>query len=120
MDGDGCVNFREFVILMLELQELRGTDDSDFRALWNALCVFDKDGNGFIDGVELIEVLQQVVDGGAPLSTAEVRQLIRKIDKNRDGKIDTRELAYFLIGGLEAASKPGNGGPAEKAFPART
>lgn len=32
VDGDGTINFREFVILMLELESLRGSDDPEFQA----------------------------------------------------------------------------------------
>lgn len=123
VDGDGTINFREFVILMLELESLRGSDDPEFQTLWNALMVFDKDKNGYIDGMELISVLQEVVEGGQPLTTEEVRKLIRAVDRNGDGKISCRELAYFLLGGLEANKSPvemavGNSA-AEKAFPVR-
>ena len=66
---------------------------------------------------------KQVVEGGQPLTTEEVRKLIRAVDRNGDGKISCRELAYFLLGGLEANKSPvemavGNSA-AEKAFPVR-
>lgn len=38
------------------------------QTLWNALMVFDKDKNGYIDGMELISVLQEVRDAHASSS----------------------------------------------------
>lgn len=63
--------------------------EDETRAAFN---VFDKDGSGTISASELKAVMKSL---GENLSDAEIDEMIREADKDRDGTIDC-EFELFL------------------------
>ncbi|XP_075289829.1 calretinin [Opisthocomus hoazin] len=82
----------------LHLAELTA---SQFLDVWRH---FDADGNGYIEGKELENFLQELesarkgagVDSKKDNLCEKVKEFMRKYDKNADGKIEMAELAQIL------------------------
>lgn len=87
-DGNGCVDFAEFIGLMA--RKLRDVDSEE--EIKEAFKVFDKDGNGFISAAELRHVMTNL---GEKLSDQEVEEMIREADVDGDGQINYREYHQF-------------------------
>lgn len=88
-DGNGKIDFAEFVTLMA--RKMNNTDkDSE---IFEAFKVFDKDGSGKIDATELRNIMLSL---GENLSDEEVNQMIKEADLNGDGEIDFDEFMRML------------------------
>ena len=61
-----------------------------------AFSVFDRDGNGFLDAVELRNALAR---DGEPLTAKELDELFRDADIDGDGKINYDEFAKITMKG---------------------
>ncbi|KAF7327872.1 Calmodulin [Mycena kentingensis (nom. inval.)] len=92
-DGNGTVDFLEFLTLMVK--KFHETDSED--EMQQAFRVFDKDGSGTIDVDELRDVMQGL---GEPLSKEEAKAMIREADLDGDGVIDYKgacSIRRFLL-----------------------
>lgn len=79
-DGNGLIDFAEFVTLMA--RKMNNADkDAEIR---EAFSVFDKDGSGKISGDELRQIMRSL---GEELTEDEIQQMIREADTNGDGEI---------------------------------
>lgn len=88
-DGNGLIDFAEFVTLMA--RKMNNTDkDAEIR---EAFSVFDKDGSGKISGDELRQIMKSL---GEDLTDDEIQQMIREADTNGDGEIDYEEFVRML------------------------
>jgi len=92
MDVSGIeeVNYTEFLAATM-YQRIRIDEDR----LHHAFETFDKDGNGFIELEEIMEVV------GADMGEEDIRNLIAECDENGDGKIDYEEFASQYRGHQE-------------------
>nr|CAG4711957.1 unnamed protein product [Naegleria fowleri] len=93
-NGDGSVNFKEF-ISALSVFNAQGDKQ---RKLEFAFKVYDIDGDGFISNGELFTVLKMMV--GNNLSDVQLQQIVDKTileaDDDGDGKISFEEFAKTL------------------------
>ncbi|CAN8070968.1 unnamed protein product [Agarophyton chilense] len=81
-DGNGLIDFAEFVTLMA--RKMNNTDrDAEIQ---EAFSVFDKDGSGKISSDELRQIMNSL---GEDLTDEEIQQMIREADTNGDGEIGT-------------------------------
>ncbi len=64
-------------------------------SLAQAFKVFDKDGDGYITGVELKLVMKQL---GEDLSDEQLADMMREADNNGDGRIDFSEFCKMMGG----------------------
>eukprot|EP00179_Madagascaria_erythrocladioides_P003260 CAMPEP_0198310662 /NCGR_PEP_ID=MMETSP1450-20131203/2658_1 /TAXON_ID=753684 ORGANISM="Madagascaria erythrocladiodes, Strain CCMP3234" /NCGR_SAMPLE_ID=MMETSP1450 /ASSEMBLY_ACC=CAM_ASM_001115 /LENGTH=150 /DNA_ID=CAMNT_0044013505 /DNA_START=104 /DNA_END=556 /DNA_ORIENTATION=+ len=88
-DGNGTIDFAEFVTLMA--RKMKNSDkDAEIREAFN---VFDKNGDGKISADELRQIMAKL---GENLSDEEVNQMIREADTNNDGVIDYEEFVRML------------------------
>lgn len=88
-DGNGLIDFAEFVTLMA--RKMNNTDkDAEIREAFN---VFDKDGSGKISSEELRHIMKSL---GEDLTEEEIHQMIREADTNGDGEIDYEEFVRML------------------------
>ena len=71
-DGDGTVDFEEFV----ELMEMRMNDNDEEQDIIEVFKVFDKDGNGYITAAELRHVMTNLEE---ELSPEEVEEMIEEV-----------------------------------------
>merc|ERR1712183_543862 len=63
---------------------------SEFKA---AFALFDKDGNGSISTAELGAVMQSL---GKPSTEAELKNLMKNVDTNKDGTLDFNEFLTLM------------------------
>lgn len=92
-DGNGLIDFAEFVTLMA--RKMNNADkDAEIR---EAFSVFDKDGSGKISGDELRQIMRSL---GEELTEDEIQQMIREADTNGDGEIGKclAKLFWFFSG----------------------
>mmetsp|Transcript_28148 Transcript_28148/g.39738 ORF Transcript_28148/g.39738 Transcript_28148/m.39738 type:complete len:151 (-) Transcript_28148:541-993(-) len=88
-DGNGTVEFDEFVELMRHYASEESTEDD----MVNAFRIFDKNGDGFINFQELKEVMHLM---GEKLTDQEVKDMIKAADLNDDGLLDFEEFVTIM------------------------
>ncbi|KAK8657420.1 hypothetical protein V6N13_035661 [Hibiscus sabdariffa] len=97
-DGDGFINFEEFVVL-----NTKGVDSNDvLKDLREAFSVYDLDGNGSISAEELHQVLQSL---GDDCSIAECRRMISGVDSDGNGLVDFEEFKVMMMAGTSLKKK---------------
>ena len=84
-DGNGTLDFEEFVSLMCK----RMTDTDVELELKNAFNIIDLDVNGRINAAELKRLFDA---SGAKVTDEEVEEMIREADLDGDGLIDLDEF----------------------------
>ncbi|OII76056.1 calmodulin [Cryptosporidium andersoni] len=89
-DGNGTIDFPEFLSLMA--RKMKDTDTED--ELTEAFSVFDRDGNGFISAAELRHVMTNL---GEKLTDEEVDEMIREADVDGDGQIMYEEFVKMML-----------------------
>ncbi|KAL1484242.1 hypothetical protein MTO96_032688 [Rhipicephalus appendiculatus] len=88
-DGDGTVDFREFLAMMTKKSRSADTVDE----IREAFRVFDRDGNGYINATELRHVMTTL---GEKLTDEEVDDMMRVADKDGDGRINYEEFVALM------------------------
>ena len=94
IDGDGKIDFEEFVLFMKKLDAAgkRKSDAEEEELIKEAFRGFDKDGNGVIDREEFRAVM---ADNGAKVTDEQVAEFMKMADIDGNGKIDYKEFALF-------------------------
>ena len=90
LDGNGTIEFDEFLIMMS--RQMREGDTEE--AVKDAFRVFDKDGDGKITTADLIHIMKNL---GEPLTQEEIDEMIAQADSNKDGIIDIAEFVHLMI-----------------------
>ena len=90
VDGNGCIDFPEFLSLMA--RKMRDTDTEE--ELVDAFKVFDRDGNGLISAAELRHVMTNL---GEKLTDEEVDEMIKEADIDGDGQINYEEFVRMMM-----------------------
>uniref|UniRef100_A0A0C9RGW5 TSA: Wollemia nobilis Ref_Wollemi_Transcript_25331_947 transcribed RNA sequence n=1 Tax=Wollemia nobilis TaxID=56998 RepID=A0A0C9RGW5_9CONI len=89
-DGNGTIDFSEFLNLMARKMKEIDTDEE----LREAFKVFDKDQNGFISASELRHVM---INLGEKLTDEEVEQMIKEADVDGDGQVNYEEFVRMMM-----------------------
>jgi calmodulin len=89
-DGNGAVDFPEFLALLERKMRDAGAEDE----LREAFQVFDQDQNGFIS---LDEFRHVMVNLGERLSDEEISEMLREADIDGDGQINYSEFAKVMM-----------------------
>ncbi|XP_071796283.1 neo-calmodulin-like [Asterias amurensis] len=89
LDGNGIVNFPEFVAMMLK--RLEGNDKNE--GIREAFRAFDVEDKGFICANELRHVLSSL---HVQLSPQEVNEIVQEADITGTGKITFEEFAFMF------------------------
>lgn len=90
VDGNGRIDFEEFVSLM----NRRSKETDIEEEVINAFRVFDKDGNGLISSNELRQVMTSL---GDRLTDEEADEMIREADVDGDGYINYEEFVRMMM-----------------------
>ncbi|CAF0966550.1 unnamed protein product [Adineta steineri] len=88
-DGNGSIEFDEFVKAMRTVYERKFTDDE----MRNAFKCFDADNSGYITVSELREVLRRL---NHDVSERRISEVLYEIDTDHDGKISYEEFVHML------------------------
>ncbi|XP_072991807.1 calmodulin-1-like [Typha latifolia] len=91
MDGNGTIDFEEFLNLMAKKMKETDADEE----LKEAFDVFDKDKNGFISPSELRSVL---INLGEIMTDEEVEEMIMEVDMDGDGQVNYEEFVHMMKG----------------------
>ncbi|KAK8509398.1 hypothetical protein V6N13_062447 [Hibiscus sabdariffa] len=79
-----------------EVLLMEGEDESKRNELLRkAFKIFDEDGNGFIDSLELKRVLQCLGLGNG-WDMAQIEKMLKVVDLNLDGKVDFTEFELMM------------------------
>ncbi|KAA0192412.1 Calmodulin [Fasciolopsis buskii] len=80
-DGNGCIDFKEFVRMMTEYYSQMAKTMDIYKRVF---AEFDNNGDGFIDPDELKLIMSSV---GESLSDKDLDEMIKEADKDGDGKV---------------------------------
>merc|ERR1712113_575969 len=89
-DGNGTIDFPEFLSLMARKMKDTDTEEEPIEAF----KVFDRDGDGFISAGELRYSMTNL---GEKLSDLEVDEMIREADLDNDGQINYDEFVKMMM-----------------------
>ncbi|XP_044390412.1 calmodulin-like protein 4 isoform X1 [Triticum aestivum] len=89
MDGNGTIDFQEFLSLIVRKMK-DGDGDEELK---EAFEVLDKDRNGFISPVELRTVM---INLGEKMTDEEVEQMIKEADTDGDGQVNYDEFVLMM------------------------
>lgn len=90
IDGNGKIDFEEFVSLMNRRMKETDTEEE----VINAFRVFDKDGNDTISSTELRHIMTTI---GDRLTDEEVDEMIREADVDGNGLINFVEFVRMMM-----------------------
>ena len=90
IDGNGIIDFEEFVIMMNRRNKETDVEDE----VINAFRVFDSDGDGIISSNELRHIMTSL---GDKLNDAEVDEMIREADVDNNGLIYYEEFVRMMM-----------------------
>ena len=99
IDGNGVVDFKEFLELM-EGNTLVESVDAEMKGLFD---MFDIDRDEFITEKEIKTVMKKL---GEKVKKKQLRKMIKEADDNKDGKISFNEFKTIVetgnfLGGLQ-------------------
>ncbi|ELU06160.1 hypothetical protein CAPTEDRAFT_227531 [Capitella teleta] len=89
IDGKGQVSFEDFVELMMCLRTQQSVNDE----MRSAFQIFDQDGDGFIDAMDIGRTM---ADLGEKLTAGDVEQMIHEADADGDGKINFEQFIRMM------------------------
>jgi len=90
-DGDGCVDFKEFLHVVSRMLTEDVTEN--FERMKEAFRMFDKDNNGYITSKELSEMMFRL---GQELDASDIECMIKEADLDLDGRISFQEFKMIL------------------------
>lgn len=93
-NGDGLIDFNEFLELMDSNVEIRNVD-AEMTKMFN---IIDKDGDGFIDEDEIKTMLQKIL-GEKKVKKKDIKKMMKTADFNKDGKISFNEFKRMIASG---------------------
>ncbi|CAN6309590.1 unnamed protein product [Urochloa humidicola] len=88
-DGDGAINFSEF----LKLMEFKPNDTDSEEELKVAFRMLDMDEDGFISEAELCHIMYNL---GCNLNGDEVRAMMREADTDGDGRVSYEDFKQIM------------------------
>ncbi|KAL9274876.1 Calcium-dependent protein kinase 1-like protein [Drosera capensis] len=97
VDGNGTIDYMEFITATMNLNRMEKEDH-----LYHAFEYFDKDKSGYITMEELAQALKKYNMGDEKT----VREIIKEVDTDNDGRINYDEfVAMMRKGGTDGAVK---------------
>ena len=95
MDGDGYIEYEEFVRAAVSKEKFMGDNVLKF-----AFRFFDKDNSGKIDIVEIEKVFKKSIIDQNHIEKS-LNKILYEVDSNRDGRITFEEFSIIMKKMLE-------------------
>jgi len=92
VDGNGLVDFKEFIHLMDNNCLIQNEDDE----MKNLFHMFDANKDGYITEKEIKNMMKNL---GEKVRKKDVRKMMKEADLNKDGKISFREFKIMVENG---------------------
>eukprot|EP00803_Ostreobium_quekettii_P007401 evm.model.scf_390.4 EVM.evm.TU.scf_390.4 scf_390:79168-83187(+) len=92
LDGDGVLNYEEFLAATVNLAALRDDDRAVDDRLMAAFEHFDVEGTGYLTREELLEALGESGDEDT------VSEILSEVDTDHDGRIDYGDFCKLVLG----------------------
>ena len=89
-DGNGTLDFSEFLSLMARKTKELDTEDE----FVEAFRVFDRDGNGFVSAAELRQVMTTM---GEKMTDEEVDEMIKEAELDGDGMLNYESFVKMMM-----------------------
>jgi calmodulin len=89
LDGNGTIDFPEFLSLMNRKFQEADNDD----AMGEAFKVFDKNGDGYISAAELKMLLSNL---GEKFTEDEIDEMVADADQDKDGQLSYNEFVNYM------------------------
>uniref|UniRef100_A0ACD6A3U7 Uncharacterized protein n=1 Tax=Avena sativa TaxID=4498 RepID=A0ACD6A3U7_AVESA len=93
VDGDGYLDYAEFVAITIHLQRL-----SNDQHLRTAFLFFDRDSSGYIERAELADALAE--DSGRA-DDAVLDHVLQEVDTDKDGRVSFDEFVAMMKSGTD-------------------
>ncbi|XP_048569222.1 calcium-dependent protein kinase 9-like [Triticum urartu] len=93
VDGDGYLDYAEFVAITIHLQRL-----SNDQHLRKAFLFFDRDSSGYIERAELADAL---ADDSGRADDAIVDHVLQEVDTDKDGRVSFVEFVAMMKAGTD-------------------
>lgn len=91
-NGDGAIDFDEFITLMrLRMGESGDDNEKKLRDVFN---IFDADGSGGIDRDEMRQLMKKLAQS---LTEEEISAMMEEVDKDGDGEISFEEFKALML-----------------------
>ena len=88
-DGNGKIEFPEFLNMMAQKMSTRNFNDEALEAF----NVLDKDGSGSISESELRQIMNNI---GEKVTDEEIREMMKEADLDGDGQVSFKEFAQII------------------------
>jgi Ca2+-binding EF-hand superfamily protein len=93
VDGNGTIDFEEFVRMMPAASKNERDENAEEEML-EAFQIFDADGNGNISADELRQIMANL---GEKLTDEEVEDMVKEADIDGDGQINYEEFVRMMF-----------------------
>ncbi|KAL8545151.1 hypothetical protein ACS0TY_005372 [Phlomoides rotata] len=93
VDGDGTLNYREFVAVSVHLRKMANDEH-----LHKAFAFFDRNGSGYIEIDELRDALSDEDDGN---NDEIIKAIMHDVDTDKDGRISYEEFSAMMKAGTD-------------------
>ncbi|KAL9261666.1 Calcium-dependent protein kinase 7-like protein [Drosera capensis] len=93
VDGDGTLNYAEFVAVSVHLKKMANDEH-----LHRAFLFFDKNNSGYIELEELTDALNDDIDSS---NEEVVNAIMHDVDTDKDGRISYEEFATMMKAGTD-------------------
>lgn len=93
MDGNGTIDFEEFIQMMPAASKNERDGNAEDEML-EAFQIFDTDGNGNISADELRQIMANL---GEKLTEEEVEAMVKEADIDGDGEINYDEFVRMMF-----------------------
>ena len=88
-DGNGQIEFSEFLTMMAQKMGTRSFNDEALEAF----KVLDKDGSGSISESELRQIMSNI---GEDITDEEIKEMMNEADLDGDGQVSFKEFAAII------------------------
>ena len=99
IDGNGEIEFNEFLEFMRKLEEQDGQDED---ALKEVFMLFDRDEKGYLTPESVYHIFLSI---GEKIKLEDITKILKENDIDGDGNLNFQDFKMFMHNGLEELNK---------------